>query len=49
MTLEFLYAAAYSNLYTNINMGAATEPFGWVTRGQVRRAQESAVCELCTA
>ncbi|GBF90605.1 hypothetical protein Rsub_03177 [Raphidocelis subcapitata] len=34
LTLEFMYAAAYSNLYTNINMGAASEPFGWTVRGQ---------------
>jgi hypothetical protein len=35
LTLEFMYAAAYSNLYTNIHMGAASEPFGWTVRGQV--------------
>jgi len=35
MTLEFMYAAPYSNLYTNIAMGAASEPFGWTVRGQV--------------
>ena len=37
LTMEFMYAAPYSNLFTNISLGAATEPFGWVLRGQVRR------------
>lgn len=40
MSLEFMYAAPYSNLYTNIHLGAASEPFGWVVRGQV------GACEL---
>jgi hypothetical protein len=34
MTLEFMYAAPYANLYTNLHLGAASEPFGWVARGQ---------------
>ncbi|KIZ02518.1 cellulosome enzyme, dockerin type I [Monoraphidium neglectum] len=32
--MEFMYAAPYSNLYTNLRMGNASEPFGWVVRGQ---------------
>ncbi|KAI8466265.1 MAG: hypothetical protein J3K34DRAFT_460951 [Monoraphidium minutum] len=34
LTMEFLYAAPYSNLFTNLHLGAATQPFGWVVRGQ---------------
>ena len=32
LTMEFLYAAAYSNLFTDIYVGLGTEPFGWVIR-----------------
>lgn len=34
LTLELQYGASYGNLFTNIHFGAATEPFGWVVRGQ---------------
>lgn len=34
ITMEMLYAAPYSNLFTDINIGAGTQPFGWVVRGQ---------------
>lgn len=35
LTLDFMYSAPHSNLFTNIQMGAASEPFGWTVRGQV--------------
>ena len=38
-TIDLLFQAAYGNLFTDINMGAATEPWGWVARGQVRRTR----------
>ncbi len=34
ITMELMYGAVYSNLFTNINVGAGTAPFGWVVRGQ---------------
>eukprot|EP00879_Flechtneria_rotunda_P032519 GHRR01035736.1.p1 GENE.GHRR01035736.1~~GHRR01035736.1.p1 ORF type:complete len:835 (+),score=148.35 GHRR01035736.1:180-2684(+) len=34
MTIEMMYAAAYGNLFSNIHLGAASEPFGWNVRGQ---------------
>jgi parallel beta-helix repeat protein len=33
-TIELMYGAPYGNLFTDIDLGAATEPFGWVQRGQ---------------
>lgn len=39
LDLEMLYGVPYGNLFTNINFGRATSPFGWVIRGQVRRCR----------
>ena len=33
-TIELMYGAPYGNLFTDLDLGAATEPFGWVARGQ---------------
>jgi hypothetical protein len=30
-----MFAAPYGNLFTDIHLGAASAPWGWVERGQV--------------
>lgn len=36
MTVQLMYAAPFGNLFSDIYMGGASEPWGWAAGGQVR-------------